>query len=363
MKIKILQRYVLEHFWSLFLFFFAAFIFLFVIVDLFDKLDDLLQYEITWAGIFLYYLYYVPEAIVLTIPVAVLLASVSFFRKLASSNEYVAMVGGGFSLKDMLFPIVLSVLVLSLVSFIIDNVLIPRAYFHKKKIEAEKFVKKDSLHKKVLSRIRVLGKERQLVYMETYSVRDMTAEGITVIEKTEDSPIERKIMAEKARWNGHEWIFETVKVFDMRSGYIDEKTMSYPTLMVDIGIKPDDFIISRKNHRVMTLGELQSFSKKISDRKSPDYLELRVEYHKRFAFSFASIVILFISVPFGLMQKRGHKFLSIGIGVLIGLVYYVVQSLFWSFGRGGIVPPFIACWAANILFACAASVMLYVTPK
>ena len=360
---KILTRYMLKEFWSLFLLYFLSFLAIFVIVDIFDKLDDLLQYIISAKEILIFYLNFIPPVVVQIIPIAILLAAISLFRKLACGNEYVAMVGGGFSLTNMLTPLIISVLLLECMSFFIEAVIVPKAYFNQERIKVERFVKADVPSREIKSKIRLKGRQYQKIYIEKYHIRKKTAEGITIIEGSKENLQKRRIMAEKAVWDGRKWIFEKVTVVDRSSGYVSEKTKRYPILYVDIPIKPVDLIMPKDNPEIMSFSELRFAAENISDKQDPFYRSLRVEYHRRFAFSFIGFIFLFLSVPFGLMQKRGPKFMSIGMGVVLGLLYYIVFFTFLSFGKGRDFSPFLAAWSANVIFVIFAFVMMYVTPK
>ena len=311
----------------------------------------------------LYYINFVPPVIVQIIPIAVLLATISLFRKLSVNNEYVAMVGGGFSLKNMLIPLVISALIIGAVSFVIHNFIAPRAYFNQERIKAEKFVKADRPSRKIIKDINLIGKEDQLIYIKAYYIDKKIAKGITIIQNSADKLHEKRFMAASAEWNGRHWIFKEVNVFDRRTGYISEKTVFYPKIQIDIPIKPDDLLFSKNNPEIMSLSQLSSLSKRIVDKKSSFSRKLKVEYHYRFAFSFVSLVVLFVSVPFGLMQKRGPKFLSVGIGVVISLFYYIVLYILISFGKGKGFSPFLSAWGANFIFSAFAYVMFYITPK
>jgi len=364
---KILVKYILKNFMFLFLFFFISFLSLFVIVDLFDKLSDLLQYEITFRQIIYYYFNFIPELIVMIIPLSVLLASISFFKKISSNNEYVAMVQGGFSLANMMMPLSIFVLLLCFLGFWVQNVIVPHSYFRKKKIEIEHFVKKGDTHKKIINRVRVFSKKKDvinLIYIEKYFIDKKCVEGLTIIEKDAEKPIERKrIIAKSAKWNGREWILVDVTILDRSAGYIEEKKISRPSMMMELGVKPDDFILSKRNPKIMSLSDLKSIARQVKASESKEYYNLMVEYYKRYAFPFSSFILFIVSVPFGLMQKRGHKFLGIGIGIFIGLVFYLFQSVFWALGKGGIVNPFIASWAGNFIFLFLGAVFLKYAPK
>jgi lipopolysaccharide export system permease protein len=42
--------------------------------------------------------------------------------------------------------------------------------------------------------------------------------------------------------------------------------------------------------------------------------------------------------------------LGIGMGVLIGLLFYGTFAVSTALGKGGVLPPFISAWLANISF-------------
>ena len=74
--IRILSRYMLRQFFSLFIFCLLSVIFIFLIVDLIENLDQFLDRNVPWKIILQYYLYFIPYIVVLTMPVATLLATV-----------------------------------------------------------------------------------------------------------------------------------------------------------------------------------------------------------------------------------------------------------------------------------------------
>jgi lipopolysaccharide export system permease protein len=97
-----------------------------------------------------------------------------------------------------------------------------------------------------------------------------------------------------------------------------------------------------------TLNRLQAEKRAIDhlDRQINSYL---VEIHKKFSIPAACIVFVLIGAPLGIMVRRG----GIAIGVGLSLGFFV---LYWAFLIGGeeladrrIIPPFWAMWSPNIL--------------
>ncbi len=75
-----------------------------------------------------------------------------------------------------------------------------------------------------------------------------------------------------------------------------------------------------------------------------------VEYHKKFAIPFASIVFVLIGAPLALRFPRGGTGTVIAISLAIFGIYYVGLIGGETLADKGYLSPFLAMWAANIVF-------------
>ncbi len=74
--------------------------------------------------------------------------------------------------------------------------------------------------------------------------------------------------------------------------------------------------------------------------------------HQKIAYPFACIVIIFVGLPFALTtgRRKGLTFASSGIALVIGFLFFVVNSVGLALGKGGALPPVVAAWFAPALF-------------
>ncbi len=75
-----------------------------------------------------------------------------------------------------------------------------------------------------------------------------------------------------------------------------------------------------------------------------------IEIQKKFALASACIVFVLVGAPIALRFPRGGVGLVIGVSFFIFSVYYVCLIAGESLANKGIVSPFWAMWAANVLF-------------
>ena len=83
-----------------------------------------------------------------------------------------------------------------------------------------------------------------------------------------------------------------------------------------------------------------------------------VEIHKKFALAAACFVFVLLGAPIALRFPRGGVGLVIGVSLIVFGLYYVALIGGQSLGTRGVMPPALAMWAANALFAAVAAVLL-----
>jgi lipopolysaccharide export system permease protein len=76
-----------------------------------------------------------------------------------------------------------------------------------------------------------------------------------------------------------------------------------------------------------------------------------VEVHKKWAISVACLVFAIVGIPMALRFPRGGMGLVIGGGLAVFAVYYVGLIAGEGLGNKAVVPPWVAMWAPNMIFA------------
>jgi lipopolysaccharide export system permease protein len=82
--------------------------------------------------------------------------------------------------------------------------------------------------------------------------------------------------------------------------------------------------------------------------------------HGKIAFPFVTVILVFIGVFFSLRSERsGGVMQSVGMGILIGFSYFIINAYGISLGRSGMIFPILGAWAANIVFIGVSSYLFY----
>ena len=84
----------------------------------------------------------------------------------------------------------------------------------------------------------------------------------------------------------------------------------------------------------------------------------RIEFNKRFSYPFACLVLMLVGVPLGLSSKRGGKSTGFVLTILLVFVYYFLSSIGVALASQGKLSPFLGVWGANFLFAISGALLL-----
>ncbi|HEY8310829.1 MAG TPA: LptF/LptG family permease [Gemmatimonadaceae bacterium] len=84
-----------------------------------------------------------------------------------------------------------------------------------------------------------------------------------------------------------------------------------------------------------------------------------IEIHKKFALAVACFVFVMLGAPIALRFPRGGVGLTLGVSLFVFALYYIGLTAGAAAASQGLLPPVIAMWAANVIFAAVAMVLLW----
>jgi lipopolysaccharide export system permease protein len=85
-----------------------------------------------------------------------------------------------------------------------------------------------------------------------------------------------------------------------------------------------------------------------------------IEFHRKFALTYAIIVLFFVGAPLGALIKKGGFGAPVVIAALIFMLYFILSSVGDNLADTGTVTPFIGMWMAAAVFT---PVAFYFTKK
>lgn len=348
---KIIDRYIAKSFLTSFIWCVVVFVLMAVIIDIFSFIDDIIKNKIPFQSIFAFYFYYIPTVFIQIIPMAVLLSTIYMLSNLNKNNEIIAMKSSGIGLWRILAPLLVIGFMISALTFIVNDRVVPMTSKISQMIRREELEKRKENKSRIVDNVAVYGTGNRILFARNYEVGNKKLNDIIIHEHDASENLVSKVTAQYALWTGNEWIFhKAIKTRIDNAGKIIGAPTFYNELEIPLKERPRDFAYGEWKADFMSYRELGNYIKNFRGSDVKITRNLLVDLHYKVAFPFISLIIIMVAAPFALLTMRGGVMIGIGMSIVIGLLYYAVIAISLAFGKAGILLPFIAAWFGNIIF-------------
>jgi lipopolysaccharide export system permease protein len=111
--------------------------------------------------------------------------------------------------------------------------------------------------------------------------------------------------------------------------------------------------LHNRSSDLLSFGELRQQIAQMSG-SGVNLAESRVTLQERIAFPLVTLVMTILGVPFGATTGRRGALYGIGVAIILGSAYWLLNTFFVAVGQASLLSPVLAAWAANVLFLAAA---------
>lgn len=363
---RILDRYILKSVLSLFFVCLFTFLFLYVIIDLFSHLDDILKNKVAVDILVKYYLLNLPIIFVQVVPITCLLATLYTFSKLNRDNEIIAIRASGLSIFEITKVLIIFGILISVFIFWINDRFVPSSLSVTQKIKKQiedgrgKIPEKEN---ETIYNLSMYGLNNRLYFVNQFCFASKTMTGITILEHDEHQNIVKKIVASRGIYEGNFWRFykTIIYVFD-ENGQMKEEPLFSEEEMMTISETPRDFLNQRQHPDFMTVAQISDYIWKLSKSGATGVIRnLKVDLYQRFMMPIISLIMILLAIPFSMMvKKRATGLSSIGLSITTGFLYYVLNAVSIALGKAGIIMPLLSASLSHIII-CSISIYLIST--
>jgi lipopolysaccharide export system permease protein len=352
--VRILDRYVLSEFVAYLAMGLCAFIGIFVIVDVFEKIDVFVDAQVKPALVLRFYLSYVPVVLIEILPVAVLLASLIAFGRMARFHELTAMRTAGRSLMRIYLPILLFVTGLAVASFSLSELVVPEANSRRKHIMNHEIKKKPEFPARRQD-LRYVGQGGRIYIVGSYDVRRSVMRDV-VIQEFAQGTLARRLDARQGRWeDDSHWVLIDGFVREFDGDHV--KTAHFAEHRLEVPEVPEDFAKEERDPEIMGFRELKRWIERFRE-SGGDAAPYLVDLHLKLATPFVNLVTVILGAALSARIRRGGLAIGFGLSLVISFLYYAMIRAGQAMGHGGNLPPVLAAWIANLVFGGIAILLL-----
>lgn len=353
---RIHDGYILSGFWRSVLLGLIAFAVIYVTVDINEEIDNFIDHNATPMQIAEYYLFELPWIILLVTPVAVLLATIFSLGKLARNNELTAFISSGIPLVRVAAPLMVSALLITVLSIVFNDVLVPKT-----KRRAEEIMLVEIEKKKARSNFRYKtdlyyqGEDHRTYYAERYDI-SMSMMVNVVVQEYEGAVLRRRIDAKKAFWDGARWVFVEGAIRDFQEAGEDVVRFKRRE-MENLPERPEDLAKEEIEPEEMNFAELREYIEKVR-RGGGAIDKYLVDLYFKFSFPFTNLIFAVIGIALSSAKRKPSMATGFGLTLLISFTYYGILRIGQALGHSGVMQPALAAWIGNFIFIAIGGVML-----
>ncbi len=358
---RILDRYILRSIASIFLGTVLAFAFLFILIDTFGNLEDFIEKKVPMEVIFQYYISFIPLVIVNTATLGCLISTLFTYSNLNGNNEIIAVRASGMDFWKITRPALIFAALISSIVFLVNERFVPQSSAIKQEISESQIkvtLADKSRGRSSIKNLTFYGLKNRLFFVDNFDPNTNELEGITIIGHDNQQNLLEKVVALKGKWTGIAWKFYNCQVTTYNSNLpnVPGEVKIYQEKLMDIKETPKDLLRQRLDVSSMNIKQLYDYIGRFTGSGAVKTVNnLEVDLHQKIAFPFRTFIIVLAGLPFALMtgRRKAQTFTAIGIAVIIGFLYYVLDAVGLALGKGGALMPFAAAWLAPSVFLAA----------
>ncbi|NLM00413.1 MAG: YjgP/YjgQ family permease [Treponema sp.] len=358
----ILLKYIIKelvlYFTMSFLFFFLVFFFNQILL----MAEEVLKKRVPIIQVLKLISFSLPFIIAQSAPFATLVGFLMCIGRLMSDNEILIIRASGLSFRIILIPVLILGLLISIVSFIVNDYLLPLGTISYNNLYREIIMSNPSVElesnsiKRTKDLTFIIGNVTDkivsdLLFFDTDSEGNQRIifSGETKIISPEDKSILMQLKMKNPFLilmdNKNKTSIDYIQSEDALMNVFSSSVFSKSTA----GVNPREMTSYDLKQKIDNM-------KKQPQKFSPSQLNIfKQEFHKKFSLPFGSLFFSFLAMPLAIIfGKINGQTIGLIIGILLSVIYWAMMILGQTFGIRNGLNGFWTMWLPNILVGVAA---------
>jgi LPS export ABC transporter permease LptG len=334
-----------------------------LIFTIFELLGDILKNHVSPWVVGEYLLNVTPFFLYNTAQYGVLLSVLITLGLMQRSNEVTAMKATGISIYRIIVPVLVAAIMVSVGLFLSDQLYLP----HTNK-------RQDALLNKIKgrppqtylnpSRKWIFGQNSTIYYYQFFDSDRNQFGDLSVFQFQPNTfQLVNRIYANRAQWDGSlkRWVCAEGWERSFQGPAINEYRTYDVSIFGSVNEPPEYFKKEVKQSLEMNYEQLRRY---IHDLQQSGFevVKLKVQLQKKIAFPIVTFVMGVLAIPFALSAGKRGAVAGVATAIGIAVVYTVVSGLFEAMGNISSLPPVLAAWSPDVIFALVGGYLVLKVP-
>ena len=359
---QILDRYILIRVLQPFLYCVLGFVSIWLVFDLSENAPTFLENKAPLSRVAEFYLLRVPEIILMSLPVGLLLAILYTFTQMSRRNELISILGAGRSVLRLLAPLLILGLLLTAFATALNYSAAPHAGAVKKDILQEVSSGQDLERQAIKGHLFRNREDRRFWHIGRLNPAVERLGSVMILQEDESGRLQRNYYAEKAAYDhaSKTWRLEKGKVVDFTpQGDVKEQRWFEVLRLRNFSETPWRISSSVLDANFLSVPELREYLTNNSHFTPARLAPYRTQLAYRWALPWGCFLAVLIAAPLGIIYSRRGLLGGITIAILLVFFLVLASSVFLALGKGYRIDATLAAWGPMALFGAVGLFMLW----
>jgi lipopolysaccharide export system permease protein len=325
-----------------------------ITVHLAEKIGKILENEVPFVEVLIYFLDFTIYFAHLLFPLFLFLSVIWFTSKLANNTEVIAFLSSGVSFSRFLRPYMIGATIVAILALILGMYLAPNASngfndFNYKYLKSGK----DALdNQNVYRQIN----DNDYIYVSNFDVKQKLGRNFT-LEHFEDDKMTYKISANTIKFKDSTYQLNnyTKRYIGERDDIIEVARRKDTLFSFDLeDLTPVIYIAE-----TLPYGELNKFIEKEEKRGSSYINRYKLVKYRKWSLPVSVFILTIIAVAVSSIKRRGGMGVNLAFGICIAMVFVFFDKIFGVLASQSDFSPLVAVWFPNVIFGFLAAYLLY----
>jgi lipopolysaccharide export system permease protein len=352
---RLLEKYVSREFLKIFFLSLTAFLTLFLVVDFFEKIDQLVRANLGLMEMGRYILLKVPSALGEVLAPAVLLGAMLTFGLLTRTRETMAIRTSGIDILRLTRPVLVLAFLAAAVLLALNLFLTPWSTANLNLFWESQVQHKPPRSLTNLEHLWYKG-DRAIYNILLYRKDLQTLDGVKIFRFDDHFNLVQVVAARQAVWQDGHWRLYRGIIQNLGQPGSDQITR-FQEMDLTLTETPKDFGGLERKMAEMDVGELLRLAHRL-ERDHYKSTAYRLEVQNRFAMTLVPVVLAALGLGMALRQEKIFIPGMVAVGLVIMFSYWLLLGFSISLGLAGRWPVLLAAWLPHLLFGTGALLAL-----
>jgi lipopolysaccharide export system permease protein len=301
----------------------------------------------------------VPAMFVLGFPVATLFAVLLTLGRLGRDSEIIAIRTGGVSMTRIVVPVLLFSVVVSILTFWLNEKVVPQAN-HISQNYIRQFWVADVMES-ARANVFFHVSDDIVIYTEAYNEQTKQMGRLTFFELDQMGFPDLSVVR-RGYFERDFLILEDGETYDFgRQGELDQSAL-FNEVVKDVSREMQELYGENRTPQEMTGTQLRDIIDNFKENNVRPHA-LETDYYFKFSIPVANFVFAMVGILFAVVNPRRENASGVIFAIICIGIYWVLMTVMRSLGQKGLLEPWIAAWGQNIVFFILGLPLLFVARR